>query len=128
MTQENLNEILQKHQKWMDGEDDGKRADLRSADLRGADLCGAGLCSADLRGADIDYACWPLWRKSLHVHICDRLAKQLLYHVVSVIRYSKHVSVRVKKIVLTEPLIDLANEFHRVEECGKIGYWSEENV
>ena len=158
MTRENLNEILQKHQKWMDGEDDGKRADLRSADLRGADLCGAGLCSADLRsadlrsadlrgvdlcgadlrsadlcgadlrGADIDYACWPLWRKSLHVHICDRLAKQLLYHVVSIIRYSKHVSVQAKQVVLTRDIIDLANEFHRAEECGKIEYWSKEDA
>ena len=50
--------ILEKHAKWIRGEDDGERADLRDADLcyanlRGADLRGADLCGADLRGADL---------------------------------------------------------------------------
>ena len=50
--------ILEKHAKWIRGEDDGECADLRDADLcyanlRGADLRGADLCGADLRGADL---------------------------------------------------------------------------
>ena len=50
--------ILEKHTKWIRGEDDGERADLRDADLcyanlRGANLRGADLCGADLRGADL---------------------------------------------------------------------------
>ena len=43
--------ILEKHAKWLRGEDGGERADLRGADLSGADLRGANLHSADLRGA-----------------------------------------------------------------------------
>ena len=55
--------ILEKHAKWIRGEDGGERADLRnadlrganlrSADLRGADLCDADLCDANLRDADL---------------------------------------------------------------------------
>ena len=53
--------ILEKHAKWLRGEDGGERADLRGADLRGADLSGAdlrgaNLHSANLRGADLYYA------------------------------------------------------------------------
>ena len=54
----NLKEILEKHQKWIVGAEDGKRANLRGADLYGAnlyeaDLRGADLYEADLRGADL---------------------------------------------------------------------------
>ena len=45
--------ILEKHAKWIRGEDGGERADLCGADLRDADLCGANLCDADLRNADL---------------------------------------------------------------------------
>ena len=49
----NLKEILEKHQKWIVGAEDGKRADLRGANLRGADLRGVDLYGANLRGADL---------------------------------------------------------------------------
>ena len=50
--------ILEKHAKWIRGEDGGERADLYGADLRGADLSAANLrnadlCDADLRGANL---------------------------------------------------------------------------
>ena len=50
--------ILEKHAKWIRGEDGGERAnlcdaDLRNANLRGADLRGADLFGADLRGANL---------------------------------------------------------------------------
>lgn len=63
ITQEELNEILELHKKWMNGKDGGKRAilrcanlcgaDLYNADLSYADLCGAILHCADLRCADL---------------------------------------------------------------------------
>lgn len=74
----NLNEILEKHLKWINDENGGERANLsgadlrianlsgadlrvanlrvanlRGADLRRADLCGADLCGANLRGANL---------------------------------------------------------------------------
>ena len=59
----NLNEILEKHLKWLNAENGGERADLSGAnlsgvslyraDLRGANLRGANLRGADLRGADL---------------------------------------------------------------------------
>ena len=49
----NIKEILDKHKKWLLGEDGSERADLRDANLRGANLCGANLCGADLCGANL---------------------------------------------------------------------------
>jgi len=78
MTEEELNEIVASHGRWLADKSRGERAnlrgadlcdadlrradlrdadlrdaDLRCADLRDADLCGADLRCADLRGADL---------------------------------------------------------------------------
>ena len=63
MNNEELQIILERHKKWLNGEDGGCRANLRGAKLRGADLrgaklrdanlCGANLHGANLRGADL---------------------------------------------------------------------------
>ena len=45
--------ILEKHAKWIRGEDGGERADLCNADLCGANLWGANLCGANLWGANL---------------------------------------------------------------------------
>jgi hypothetical protein len=52
-TQEQLNEILDKHREWLRDEDGGERADLSGANLSGADLSGADLFGADLSDADL---------------------------------------------------------------------------
>ena len=52
----NLNEILQKHEMWLKGEEGRERADLRYTDLSGADLTGEDLRYANLRGTDLRYA------------------------------------------------------------------------
>ena len=48
-----LKDILDKHKKWIDGDSEGKKADLREANLRRADLREANLRRADLSGADL---------------------------------------------------------------------------
>ena len=53
MTQSELNEILEKHRKWVNGEDDGERADLRGANLSKANLSGANLSWANLSEANL---------------------------------------------------------------------------
>ena len=66
MEQSKLNEILEKHKHWVNGDCNGwwemkanlygadlREANLRGADLRGADLYGANLYRADLCGADL---------------------------------------------------------------------------
>ena len=65
-SQNELNEILAKHKKWLNDEEGGERADLsyadlryadlRHADLRSAYLSYANMCYADLRHADLSYA------------------------------------------------------------------------
>ena len=62
----NLNEILRKHEMWLNNKKDGECANLRGADLRNvdfkniklrdADLSNANLSYADLRGADLKCA------------------------------------------------------------------------
>ena len=52
LSKEELQEILEKHKKWLTRKDGGERADLRGADFRLTNLRGANLRLADLRGAD----------------------------------------------------------------------------
>ena len=96
-------------------------AELCGADLRDADLCGAELHGADLRGADIDFSIWPLWCGGLDVHIDDRIAIQLLYHLVRNVLYSKNTSEELKSLLGQKDIVRVANQFHRVDECGRIG-------
>ena len=53
MTQTELNEILKKHRKWLNDEEDGEKANLRGANLSVADLRVADLRQADLSGANL---------------------------------------------------------------------------
>ena len=95
-------------------------ANLRSADLRSADLSYADLRSADLSYADLDYSAFPLWCGGLDVHIDDKQATQLLYHLLRNVKYSKNTSAKLKRLCKLKSLIKQANEFHRVKECGEI--------
>lgn len=130
MTPNKINEILDKHQKWLNKEEGGERADLRgeglqNANLRGADLTGATLVETDLKGANLDYSCLPLWCGSLYAHFDDRQLKQIAYHIVKAGLYSKNASPETKRELAK--LIDFANGFHRADECGKIK-WEEDEV
>ena len=88
--------------------------DLSGADLRGADLRGANLRGANLKGADLDYSCYPLWCGSLHLKADKRLACQLAYHLCSIqCDDADYIKMR-------NSILDFANQFHRVDECGKL--------
>ena len=130
MTTGKLQDILDKHKKWLNEEEGGERADLSGADLSGADLSGADLRRADLSGADLrradlsganlDYSCLPLWCGSLTANMDDRQVKQLLYHTLSIVKHSNNVSAILKEQLLTEQNLRIAKEFHRAEECDKL--------
>ena len=128
-----LERILELHEKWLNGEEGGERADLSHADLSGADLREANLSyadlsyadlsdadlrGADLRGADLDYSCLPLWCGSLSVDFDDRQLKLIAYHLVKAGLQSKNASNETKTEL--RKLISFANGFHRAEECGFI--------
>ena len=119
MTEKELKKILHRHQLWLEGKEGGEQANLRWADLRGADLREADLCEANLRranlcGANLDFSCWPLWCGSLDVTVDKRIAAQLAYHFCRVRCDDPEVQAAQKA------LAPLANQFHRVEECGRI--------
>ena len=159
MNKEQLNDILEKHNKWLEDEEGGEYADLRDANLRGASLSGADLSGADLRGTDLrgtdlrdadlrgadlreadlryadlrdadmrganlDYSCLPLWCGSLGANFDDRQLIQIAYHLVRAGLNSKNASEETKKEL--SKLIDFANKFHRVKECGRIQMTSED--
>ena len=87
---------------------------LINTDLRGADLTGANLRGANLNGADLDYSCYPLWCGSLHIKADKRLACQLAYHLCSLqCDDADYIKMR-------NSILDFANQFHRVNECGKL--------
>ena len=104
MEQKQLKNVLKLHQKWINEEPGGERANLRGADLR----------EANLRGANLDYSCWPLWCGSLGVRVCKRIAAQLAYHFCRLDCDDQEV------IAAQNAIIPLANQFHRVNECGKL--------
>ena len=92
--------------------------DLTGADLRGANLTGADLTGANLRDTNLDYSCLPLWCGSLEAHFDDKQLIQIAYHLVKAGLQSKNASEETKKEL--SKLIDFANKFHRVNECGEI--------
>ena len=93
-------------------------ANLQRADLRGADLRGANLRGANLQRADLDLSCLPLWCGSLSANFDDRQLVQIAYHLVKAGLNSNNSSDETKKEL--SKLVDFANKFHRVDECGKI--------
>ena len=93
---------------------DFSNADLFRADLSGANLIGADLSHANLNGANLDYSCYPLSCGSLHIKADKRLACQLAYHLCSIqCDDADYIKMR-------NSILDFANQFHRVEECGKL--------
>lgn len=95
-----------------------KKISLSGADLFRADLHYTNLRGADLRGADLDYGSWPLWCGSLTAKIDKKIFCQLLYHVVRAGQSVEDEEVR--KFLDMPEVIALANQFHRVKECGEI--------
>lgn len=97
MEQKKLDEILRLHKMWLNGEEEGERANLRYANLQGANL---------------DYSCWPLWCGSLDVKVDRRIAAQLAYH------FCRLDCDDPDYIEARNAIVNFANEFHCVEECG----------
>lgn len=77
-------------------------------------LSGANLRRANLSGANLDYSCYPLWCGSLHLKADKRLACQLAYHLCSMqCDDAEYIKMR-------NSILDFANQFHRVDECGTL--------
>ena len=108
ITKEELEQILRKHKLWLKNEDGGERANLTEADLT----------EANLTRADLDYSVLPLWCGSLKANFDDKQLIQIAYHLVKAGLNSENASKETKAEI--EKLIDFANKFHRVGECGKI--------
>ena len=156
ITKEELEVFLRKHELWLANEEGGERANLKGADLgwanlgwadlkganldgadlgwanlkgadlERADLKGANLKRADLEGANLDYSCLPLWCGSLKANFDDRQLIQIAYHLVKAGLNSDNASDETKAEL--EKLIDFANKFHRVDECGVIKKKSEDTI
>ena len=149
MTKQAIEDMLNSHAKWLNNEYDGQRANMRHANMQGADIrgvdmqdadmrranmqganfgganmqganmrCadmqGANMRGADMRGADIDYACWPLWCGSFDVIVDARIAAQLAYH------FCRLVCDDPMYIAARNAIVEFANQFHRVDECGRL--------
>ena len=116
ISKQELDKIIDNHKLWLQSNGEkGERANLRYADLSSANLR-----YADLSSADLDYSAFPLWCGGLDVHIDDKQATQLLYHLIRNVKYSKNTSAKLKRICKIKSLVKQANEFHRASECGKI--------
>lgn len=95
------------------------RVMIRWAKLIGASFCNSRLGRANLRssnliGSDIDFSSLPLSCRGLDWEIDERIAAQLAYHFCSMRCENREVK------EAQNALLNLANKFHRVEECGLI--------
>ena len=87
-------------------------ANMTGANLTGANMTGARLTGANLTRANIDYASWQLWCGSIGVKVDKRIACQLAYHLCAVVCDDP------EYIRARNSILDFANQFHRVKECG----------
>ena len=92
---------------------------LTDADLTRADLTYAILTRAYLTNADLDHSAWPLWCGSLRAKIDKRLAAQLMYHAMRAMSSCKD-DASVAAVLASPECVALANQFHRVNECGPL--------
>ena len=85
MEQQELDEVIENHGKWLDGEG-GERADLRHANLRGVDLWDANLRHADLRRADLRWSSHNLISEILRQSAGDSRPKREIAGLIAVSR------------------------------------------
>lgn len=139
MSQEELNQILENHKKWLNDDESGVRANLRYADLsyadlsyanlsyadlssadlryanlRYANLSSADLSSANLSYADLDFSTFPLWCGSFDITVDKKLPIQIIYHICRMKCEDEEIK------AIQAKLKSLANQFHKVKECGEI--------
>ena len=74
--------------------------------------CKKALLDYDLRGADLDFSCFPLWCGGLHIKTDVRLAAQVAYHLCTMQCDDA------EYIAMRNSILEFANKFHRVTECG----------
>jgi hypothetical protein len=89
-------------------------ADLRWADLRWANLYQANLIWANLRWVNIDFSVLFLGCKSFDFKDNGKIARQLAYHLCRIDCDDEEYK------EMRNSIIDFANQFHRVDECGKL--------
>ena len=113
ITAEELKKTLTDHLLWI-YDNGGAKADLSNANLRHADLRYADLSQADLSEANLDFSCLPLRCGGLRWKIDKRIAAQIAYHFCSMECDDPDF------ITARNSILDFANRFHRVDECGRL--------
>jgi len=84
-------------------------ANFTYAKCTDADFTYADFTNADFTDARIDFSSWPIWCGSVKAIVCDKIAKQLMYHALAVaIRH-------IPDGLMPPGLIDWVNESHIVK-------------
>lgn len=101
MKKEELKIILDNHKLWIHDHSKGIRATLRDANLSGANLS-----DANLSGANIDFCSLPISCRGLNFKIDERIAKQLVYHIINLMQRSELETNKIFKINVFDWLKD----------------------
>lgn len=100
---------------------------VKDVSFYGANLKGSHLQGADFTGADLDFSCLPFSCGGLRWKIDKKLFCQMVYHVASM-ELDADNPVNADCIALQKQMYKLANQFERVEECGYLGLFEEEDI
>jgi uncharacterized protein YjbI with pentapeptide repeats len=100
-------------------ESDLCKSSLIDTDLTHSMIHNTSLYNTDLTGADLDFSNFQLSCNSLRIKKVDaRLVKQLLYHTLTLAKACD--APEVKQLLKLKSVKALANQFHRIDECGEI--------
>lgn len=91
-----------------------ENVNLKGVNLESAELKDTELKGANLNGANLDYATLQLHCNFLNFKIDERLAKQFLYHIMSLLKYSEF---DLEKY-FTKEAFKFVNESHLINKYG----------
>ena len=120
-----LEEILEKHKKWLNGEAGGEKADLSGSDLSGSDLSridlrGSDLSECNLSGSNLDFSILNFSCKSLKAKFANKHIVQILYHAAMPTQHNVlDIDDDVRELFNCDLFKRVVNKFHHIKECGE---------
>jgi len=94
-----------------------KYCNFKNTSFMGANTAFTNFWGSTFENSNLDGCQYNLDCNDFNINLDDKLIIQRLFHVLKIVQYSELVSNDLKEALLTPKLIEIANQFHRKEEC-----------